>query len=85
MAPISLSLPEMGSPAGIVLLALVGCTLLYVINNVFFTVPYPPNVPFIREPEGKQGFSFRTRLAYYLDCPSLFREAYQNVCLFACV
>lgn len=80
MAPITSHLPELGSPTGIVLLFLSISAALYFVNRVFFSIPYPPNVPFIREPEGKQGFSFRTRLAYYLDCQSLFREAYHDVC-----
>lgn len=49
--------------------------------NALVSVPYPKGVPLLREPPGATRFSFRTRIAYYTDCPSLYREAYENVSL----
>jgi hypothetical protein len=53
---------------------------LYIINALFLSAAIPKGVPLIREPPGKRSFSWKTRLAYYTDCESLYREAYQNVC-----
>jgi hypothetical protein len=78
MAPVPM-LPEFGSPLGIGLIGFAVFAVLYVANSLFFSVPYPKGVPLIREPPGKTSFSWKTRLAYFTDCQSVFREAYQNV------
>ncbi|KAI5459113.1 cytochrome P450 [Mariannaea sp. PMI_226] len=79
MAP----LPELLSPT---ITSILGWASIFVgvivficfFESYFLAVPYPPGVPLIREPEGARRFSLRTRLAYYIDCEALFREAYQN-------
>ncbi|EEY17837.1 cytochrome P450 [Verticillium alfalfae VaMs.102] len=53
---------------------LVSATLL----SIAFGIQYPSNVPRIREKPGAGHFSLRTRLAYYIDCEALFREAYEK-------
>lgn len=47
--------------------------------NALISVPYPKGVPLLREPPGATRFTLKTRLAYYTDCPSLYREAWENV------
>ncbi|KAG7151203.1 hypothetical protein HYQ46_013062 [Verticillium longisporum] len=54
---------------------LVSATLL----SIVFGLQYPSNVPRIREKPGAGHFSLRTRLAYYIDCEALFREAYEKL------
>ncbi|OKL63208.1 hypothetical protein UA08_01148 [Talaromyces atroroseus] len=41
-------------------------------------IRYPSTLPLIREPHGKRRFSLKTRLAYYLDCRSLYSETYET-------
>lgn len=72
------SLPQWGSPLFVVLVSTLVLLGLYSLNTLV-TVPYPKGVPLLREPPGATRFSLKTRAAYYADCPSLFREAYQNV------
>ena len=67
------------NPLGIVILSIVGFALIYLVNRIFFYIPYPPDAAFIREPQGKNGFSLRTRLAYHVDCERLLHDAYHNV------
>ncbi|KAG9254797.1 cytochrome P450 [Emericellopsis atlantica] len=52
--------------------------LVVVLLHRLTAVPYPPTIPLIREPPGARRFSLRTRLAYYIDCESLFVEAYEQ-------
>ncbi|KAH8688748.1 putative cytochrome P450 [Talaromyces proteolyticus] len=77
MAPVSI-LPDLDGSLGIALLCFVLLTVLYTINVLFFRVASPKGVPLIREPPGNTSFSFKTRLAYFTDCKSLYREAYEN-------
>ena len=79
MAPTLEDLPALTSPLGLVILALGGLVLVYVLERFIVSVPYPPGMPLVREPEGARRFSIRTRLAYYLDCERLFKDAYNNV------
>ncbi|KAF7559762.1 hypothetical protein G7046_g4395 [Stylonectria norvegica] len=69
------------TPVGIFafILGCLGCLIsIYWVDRLFFSVPYPPGIPLLREPKGARRFSLRTRLGYYTDCESLFREAYEN-------
>lgn len=47
--------------------------------NTLLSVPYPKGVPLLREPPGATRFSLKTRIAYYTDCASLYKEAWENV------
>lgn len=78
MAP-ALRLPDFGSLLGIGLFCFISSTVLYIIDALFFRIGNPRGVPLIREPLGKTRFSLKTRLVYFTNCESLFREAYQNV------
>ncbi|KAJ3538649.1 hypothetical protein NM208_g5815 [Fusarium decemcellulare] len=51
---------------------------LVLIEHFIFGIPYPPKIPLVREPVGARRFSIRTRLAFYIDCQNLFRDAYDN-------
>ena len=68
------------TPAGVVALLLVLLAGVVIFEWVFLTVPFPPGMPLVREPEGARRFSWKTRLAYYTDCERLYNEAYENVC-----
>ncbi|CAN8102501.1 unnamed protein product [Discula destructiva] len=70
-------LPQWGDPLGVALTFTILTVVLCILNSII-SVPYPKGVPLLREPPGATRFSLKTRLAYYLDCPSLFQEAYQN-------
>ncbi|KAH7000529.1 cytochrome P450 [Ilyonectria destructans] len=77
MAPILLDhLPSLTSPLGITLIVSACFALFYVTESFILTVPYPPSVPLVGEPEGALRFSLRTRVAYYTNCEALLREAY---------
>lgn len=78
MASSSHSLPQPGSPLGLALALSVLFVVLYAANS-YLTVRYPKGVTLIREPPGAKRFSWRTRLAYYTDCRTLYREAYNEV------
>lgn len=81
MAPILLDhLPSLTSPLGIALIVSACFALFYVTESFILTVPYPPSVPLVGEPEGALRFSLRTRVAYYTNCEALLREAYTKVC-----
>lgn len=77
--------PELTVPWAIAMiglgLGLGSLLLIYLIERYVLSVPYPPGVQLVREPVGARRFSLRTRLAYYTDCESLYREAYENVSL----
>ncbi|KUI70346.1 Ent-kaurene oxidase [Cytospora mali] len=77
MASLHMALPPLGSPLGLALAFSVLCIVLYVVNS-YIATPYPKGIALVREPPGAKRFSWRTRLTYYLDCPSLFREAYHE-------
>jgi hypothetical protein len=51
-----------------------GLTTLYLI-----TIRYPANLPRVREPKNATRFSLKTRMAYFMDCKSLFLEAHEKV------
>ncbi|KAJ4266123.1 hypothetical protein NW762_004102 [Fusarium torreyae] len=70
-------LPSVKSPLGILSIAVAIFIVLYVIE-LFINVPYPPDIPLIREPKGARRFSLRTRWAYLTDCEALFHEAYHQ-------
>lgn len=78
MAPPDTSLPQMSSPLGLALALSMVFALLYIVNS-YITAPYPKGVALLREPPGAKRFSWRTRLAYYTDCTTLYREAYHQV------
>lgn len=81
MAPILLDhLPSLTSPLGIALIVSACFVLFYLTERFVLTIPYPPGVPLVGEPEGARRFSLRTRVAYYTNCEALFREAYTKVC-----
>ncbi|KAM0344516.1 hypothetical protein ACHAPU_007491 [Fusarium lateritium] len=70
-------LPKLMSPLGIALVAVVLLIALVVIESLI-SVPYPSEIPLIREPKGTRRFSLRTRWAYLTDCQALFHEAYHE-------
>ncbi|KAF4944618.1 hypothetical protein FSARC_14623 [Fusarium sarcochroum] len=70
-------LPSIKSPLGILAIAVAIFVVLYV-AELLINVPYPPEIPLIREPKGARRFSLRTRWAYLTDCQSLFNEAYHQ-------
>ncbi|CAM1504814.1 Fc.00g024050.m01.CDS01 [Cosmosporella sp. VM-42] len=78
MAPILDTLPELTSLIGLGAVALSLLAVLFAVEQFFLSIPYPPGMPLVREPEGAKRFSLRTRLAYYSDCEALFRDAYLN-------
>jgi hypothetical protein len=64
-------------PAAIFGILAVGVTLYKVI---FALGDYEGlGLPLAGEPEGKQSFSFKTRLRYYYDCVALYNDAYYRV------
>lgn len=69
---------QWGSAVYIVLLSALVFVGLYSLNALV-SVPYPKSVPLLREPPGATRFSMKTRMAYYTDCASLYREAWENV------
>lgn len=71
-------LPSLASPLGIASIVVIGVIAIYVIEKLI-GVPYPPDIPLIREPKGARRFSLRTRWAYLTDCQALFYEAYHEV------
>ncbi|KAI9166290.1 Cytochrome P450 monooxygenase iccF [Paramyrothecium foliicola] len=52
--------------------------LVYWVEELFFQVQVPSEIPLLRESKGARRFSLKTRLAYYTDCKSLFYEAYHK-------
>ncbi|KAH8686213.1 cytochrome P450 [Ilyonectria robusta] len=79
MAPVFLDhLPPLASPLGFALVAVAGFVLLYLIERYVLAVPYPQGIPIVGQSAGSRRLSLRTRLRYYTDCESLFREAYDN-------
>lgn len=78
MAPIP-RLPELTSPLGIVLLGLSFCILLYAIDVLFLSLPYPKGVALVRERPGARRFSLKTRWAFYTDSVALQKEAWEKV------
>jgi hypothetical protein len=60
---------------GLVVILVLAC----VSERYIFKVQSPPGVALVRERPGARHFSWRTRLAYYMDCKSLYREAFDNV------
>lgn len=78
MAPPNFAVPQPGSPVGLALILSGLCIILYIVG-LYISVPLPKGVALIREPSGARRFSWRTRLAYYTDCASIFREAYHEV------
>ena len=79
MAPILNSLPELTSPIGLGATAFGLFVVLLLVEHFVWSLPYPPGMSLVREPEGATRFSVRTRLAYYFDCEGLYRDAYHNV------
>src|ERR1700712_3866188 len=69
-------LSSLGSVQTVVLSTLVAIFLGAIVNR-FTQIRYPVDIPRIREARGSTRFSLRTRLAYYTDAKSLFREAYE--------
>lgn len=76
----SIFLPLWASPFWVALTSVVVIVGLYMLNTLV-SVPYPKGVDLVREPAGATRFSLKTRLAYFTDCASLYREAYHNVSL----
>ncbi|CAI6090501.1 unnamed protein product [Clonostachys chloroleuca] len=54
------------------------CAVVYLVERFIVSVPYPDNIPLIREAPGARRFSLRTRWAYYTDCKALFKDAWDN-------
>lgn len=71
-------LAGVASPLGIASIVVIVVLAIYVIDKLT-AVPYPPDIPLIREPKGARRFSLRTRWAYLTDCQALFYEAYHEV------
>jgi hypothetical protein len=71
--------PLAGYESHVLLAVLV--TIAYAIYQNFFAIHYPKSILRIGEAPGKTSFSWRTYWRYYTDCPGLFRDAYENVCL----
>lgn len=69
---------DWASPLGMALILTLAIVVVYALNALL-TGPYPKGVPLLREPAGATRFSLKTRFAYYTDCRSLFKEAYENV------
>lgn len=63
----------------IVLVVIFTAVLAHLVVGCFTQVSYPPNLPRVREPAGATRFSLKTRWAYYTDCKSLYKEAYETV------
>ncbi|KAF4503532.1 cycloheximide-inducible CIP70 (cytochrome P450 family) [Fusarium agapanthi] len=70
-------LARVASPLGIAAIVVIGVVAICVIDKLT-AVPYPPDIPLIREPKGARRFSLRTRWAYLTDCQALFYEAYHE-------
>jgi hypothetical protein len=71
-------LPTLTSPLGIASVLVVLFIALFITEKLI-NVPYPPDIPLIREPKGARRFSLRTRWAYLTDCKALFHDAYHDV------
>lgn len=78
MAPIH-QLLELTSPLGIGLLGLGFCVVLYAIDVIFLSPPYPKGVALVREGPGARRFSLKTRWAFYTDNVALQKEAWEKV------
>ncbi|RGP76465.1 ent-kaurene oxidase [Fusarium sporotrichioides] len=70
-------LPALTSPLGIASVAAILFIALYITEKLL-SVPYPPGIPLIREPEGARRFSLRTRWQYLTNCQPMFYEAYHQ-------
>ncbi|KAM0248340.1 hypothetical protein ACHAP5_003511 [Fusarium lateritium] len=70
-------LPTLTSPLAIISAVAVLFIALFITEKVI-NVPYPPDIPLIREPKGARRFSLRTRWAYLTDCKTLFHDAYHD-------
>ncbi|CEI41467.1 hypothetical protein FVEN_g3634 [Fusarium venenatum] len=70
-------LPALTSPLGIASVAAILLIALFITEKIL-SVPYPPGVPLIREPEGSRRFSLRTRWQYLTNCQPMFYEAYHQ-------
>lgn len=64
---------------GVVVVSLVCLAVRYIERLV--EVPYPPDIPLLREPFGTKRFSWRTRVAAHINYRKLLLEAYENVLL----
>jgi hypothetical protein len=71
-------LPALTSPLGIASVAAFLLVALFITEKLL-SVPYPPGIPLIREPEGARRFSLRTRWQYLTNCQPMFYEAYHEV------
>jgi hypothetical protein len=71
-------LPALTSPLGIASVAAILLVALFITEKIL-SVPYPPGIPLIREPEGARRFSLRTRWQYLTNCQPMFYEAYHQV------
>lgn len=71
-------LPTLTSPLGIASVAAILLISLFITEKLL-SVPYPPSIPLIREPEGARRFSLRTRWQYLTNCQPMYYEAYHKV------
>ncbi|KAK3385379.1 cytochrome P450 [Podospora didyma] len=80
MAPSTnhLSLPELTSPLGITLVCFSVIAALVFIDQVLLALPYPKGVELAGGLPGARRFNLRTRLAYYRDCETLFKESWEK-------
>jgi hypothetical protein len=72
------SLNDLGTYEKVLLGSLIFAVVALIIRYIN-SIPYPANIPRVREKNGATRFSLKTRLAYYTDCEGLFRDAYENV------
>ncbi|EYB26844.1 hypothetical protein FG05_09195 [Fusarium graminearum] len=70
-------LPTLTSPLGIASVAAILLISLFITEKLL-SVPYPPSIPLIREPEGARRFSLRTRWQYLTNCQPMYYEAYHK-------
>ncbi|RGP76850.1 ent-kaurene oxidase [Fusarium longipes] len=70
-------LPALTNPLGLASVAAILLVALFITEKLL-SVPYPPGIPLIREPEGARRFSLRTRWQYLTNCQPLFYEAYHE-------
>ncbi|KAM7190073.1 cytochrome p450 [Rhypophila sp. PSN 637] len=72
----SLTQPLLTSIPGIITLLLLIAFLLYTIDTLFLSPPYPRNIALINEPPSARRFSLKTRYKFYTDNVALQQEAW---------
>lgn len=67
------------SPAVLVYVGIILVVVLYVVDQQVLAPKVPTPAVYPYEPEGRNRFSFRTRLRLYMDCVGLYRGAWEKV------